>query len=272
MKSTLNSVFIINVDGLLITPLHKSLELYFLFLPVVLKKISLMKIAILQPNYIPWKGVFDLIDQVDVFVFFDDVQYTKKDWRNRNKIKTSNGETWLTVPVLTKGVRNQLINEAKINTEDNWQIKHYKAIELAYKKAPYFSEYKYIIDEIYLNNKWETIVDLNVFSTKLIAKALGINAKYVLSSDLEATGDKDGERVVEICKKLDCDYFINGPAAKAFMNQELFDSANITLDYIEYDYPEYDQLHPPFSHFVSVLDLLFSCGPEAKSFITNNQN
>jgi hypothetical protein len=230
-----------------------------------------MKIAILQPNYIPWKGVFNLIDIVDVFVFFDDVQYTKKDWRNRNKIKTNNGEVWLTVPVLTKGVRNQLIKDAKIDSKTNWQIKHYKAIELAYKKAPYFFDYKYIIEEIYLKNTWDSLVELNVFSTKLLAEALEIEAKYILSSSLDAKGAKDGQRVVDICNNLNCNYFINGPASKSFMNQEIFDKANITLDYIDYKYQEYNQLHPPFTHFVSVLDLLFNCGENAKSLIVDTK-
>lgn len=228
-----------------------------------------MKIAILQPNYIPWKGVFDLINKVDVFVFFDDVQYTKKDWRNRNLIKTSNGATWLTVPVLTKGVRDQLINEARIDSNVNWQSKHYKAIVAAYKKAPFFSEYEHILDEIYLKNKWELIADLDVFSTKLLAKELGIEADWVLSSTLNVSGSKEGERVVNICDKLGCDYFINGPAAKPFMDQGVFDKAGITLDYIEYDYQEYDQLYPPFNHYVSVLDVLFNCGPDAKRLIVN---
>lgn len=230
-----------------------------------------MKIAILQPNYIPWKGVFDLINMVDVFVLFDDVQYTKKDWRSRNKIKTKNGESWLTVPVLTKGTRYQLINEAKIDITKNWQEKHYKAIEAAYKKAAYFNDYKYIIDEIYLNNTWESLLELNVFSTKLLAKALGIDAKFVLSSSLDTKGAKDGERVVQICKKLECDYFINGPAAKSFMNQQIFDDANITLYYIDYNYSEYTQLHPPFNHYVSVLDVLFNCGDKSKELIVSKK-
>lgn len=103
------------------------------------------KIAILQPNYIPWKGVFDLINQVDAFVFYDDVQYTKKDWRSRNKIKSPNGEHWITVPIATKGKREQLIFEAEIDNTQIWQSKHYKSIWSSYNKAPYFEEYKYII-------------------------------------------------------------------------------------------------------------------------------
>ena len=225
------------------------------------------KIAILQPNYIPWKGVFDLINQVDVFVFYDDVQYTKKDWRSRNKIKSPNGEHWITVPVITKGKREQLISEAEIDNTQNWQSKHYKSILGSYSKAPYFDQYSYIIDEIYINNKWKKLVDLNIFSTKLIADILGIKVEWYKSSDYNFTGDKSGEKVVKLCKQFDCNYFINGPASKAFMNQELFNKNNIELKYMEYEYPQYKQLYPPFDHYVTVLDTIFHCGEEAKKFI-----
>lgn len=225
------------------------------------------KIAILQPNYIPWKGVFDLINQVDVFVFFDDVQYTSKDWRNRNKIKTANGEVWLTVPVKTKGLRDQLIGDAEINTSENWQLKHLRTIQLAYQKAPYYKEFEYLLEEIYIKNRWHKISELDIFSTKILAKAIGVDAEWVVSSELQCGGGKDGERIIEICNKLNCDYFINGPTARAFINQQLFDEADIALDYIEYDYQEYEQPFPPFSHYVSALDLLFNCGKKAIDYI-----
>lgn len=225
------------------------------------------RIAILQPNYIPWKGVFDLINRVDIFVFFDDVQYTTKDWRNRNKIKTPNGDLWLTVPVKSKGQRHQLICEAEINTEDNWQLKHYKTIKSSYQKAKFFKEYEFLLEEIYLKTQWKKIADLDIFSTKLLASTLGIRVQWINSSNLNCSGDKEGERVVEICNKLNCNYFINGPSAKAFMSQSIFDDANITLDYINYNYPEYPQLYSPFNHYVSVLDLIFNCGNDAKKFI-----
>ncbi len=230
------------------------------------------KIAILQPNYIPWKGVFDLINQVDVFVFYDDVQYTKKDWRSRNKIKSPNGEYWLTVPVATKGKREQLIFEAEIDNTQIWQSKHYKSICNSYNKAPYFEKYKYIIDEIYINNKWDKLVDLNIFATKLIADTLGIKVEWYKSSDYNFTGDKNGEKVVKLCKELDCNYFINGPASKAFMDDELFKQNDIQLKYMEYNYPEYKQLYPPFDHYVTVLDTLFHCGEESKKLIFEKGN
>lgn len=225
------------------------------------------KIAILQPNYIPWKGVFDLINRVDTFVFFDDVQYTKKDWRNRNKIKTKEGDIWLTIPVITKGKKDQLILEAMIQPDTKWQEKHYQTIVNNYKNAKYFDKSHHILEEIYLNKEWENLCELNIFSTKLIAEVLGIDVSWVRSSDLELHGDKSGERVVKICKKLDCNYFINGPASRQFMNEELFRENGIRLEYMEYNYREYEQMYKPFSHNVTVLDTIFNCGDQAPKYI-----
>jgi hypothetical protein len=225
------------------------------------------KVAMLQPNYIPWKGVFDLISKVDIFVFYDDVQYTKRDWRNRNKIKTKDGELWLTVPV--NAHRGQLISEVEIDQSTDWQMNHFKTIKNSYAKAPYFKDYEFLLEEIYLKTKWSKISDLDIFSTKLIAKNLGLNPVWILASDLKIEGAKDGEKIISICKELDCNYFINGPAAKAFMDEVKFKEACIELDYIEYSYPEYSQIHGSFIHGVSVLDTLFNCGPDASKFIFN---
>jgi WbqC-like protein len=226
-----------------------------------------MKIAILQPNYIPWKGVFDLISRVDVFVFLDDVQYTVRDWRNRNKIRTANGDIWLSVPVLSKGLHEQRICDALINRSSNWQRKHYKTLTTNYHKAKYFSEYEFLLEEIYLSNDWARISDLNIFSTKLIAHTIGIEVQWHKSSDLKQSGSKEGEKIVKICKLLGCNSFINGPSAKQFMNESLFRENGIELAYMEYRYPEYVQLHRPFVHEVSVLDVLFNCGPDARKSI-----
>jgi hypothetical protein len=225
------------------------------------------KVAMLQPNYIPWKGVFDLISRVDAFVFYDDVQYTVKDWRNRNKIKTKDGELWLTVPVITKGRREQLVCEAEIDNTTDWQKKHYKTIVASYLKAPYFKSYEYLLKEIYLERQWAMLADLDIFSTKLIAEALGLNVEWHKSSDLMETGDKHGEKVVKICKRLGCDYFLNGPASRGYMDDAVFAENHVILDYISYDYREYPQMYGPFTHQVSILDLLFHCGPDARQYI-----
>ena len=231
----------------------------------MLSPLPLKKIAILQPNYIPWKGVFDLINRVDVFVFLDDVQFTAKDWRSRNRIRTAHGDIWLTVPVLTRGLRDQRICDAVIDPLSNWQAKHYKALKANYGKARHFKEYEYLLEEIYLANKWTKIADLNIFATKLIAEALNISAEWHRSSDLRQTGGKNGERAINLCKARGCDYFINGPSARAFMDVSLFRENGIELDYMSYSYPEYEQLHQPFVHEVTVLDLIFNSGPDARA-------
>jgi hypothetical protein len=225
------------------------------------------KIAILQPNYIPWKGVFDLISQVDVFVFYDDVQYTAKDWRSRNRIRTTQGERWLTVPVLSKGLRDQRICDAVIDVRSNWQTKHYKALKANYQKARHFKEYEYLLEKIYLANTWTKISELNIFATKLLAETLGIQVEWHRSSELGQSGSKNGERAINLCQTLGCDYFVNGPSARAFMDAALFLKSGIELDYISYSYPEYEQLHRPFVHEVTVLDVIFNCGPDARGLI-----
>jgi hypothetical protein len=225
------------------------------------------KVAILQPNYIPWKGVFDLISRVDCFVFLDDVQYTSKDWRNRNKIKTPNGEIWLSVPVHTKGRRGQLISEAQIETETSWQEKHFRSIRNSYSKAPFFKQFEYLLEDLYLGREWLSISDLSIHSTMWLAKALDIEVEWYKSSDLSKAGSKDGEKALKICNLLQGDYFINGPSSRDFMDESLFIEKGVTLEYIEYDYPEYPQLHGPFVHQVSVLDVLFNCGPSSRELV-----
>lgn len=229
------------------------------------------KIAILQPNYIPWKGVFDLISRVDVFVFYDDVQYTTKDWRSRNRIRTAHGEVWLTVPVLSKGARDQRICDAVIDPSSKWQDKHYKALRINYQKARYFKDYEYLLEEIYVSRRWSKLSDLNIFATKLIAGALGITAEWHRSSDLGQSGGKNGERAINLCRRLACDYFINGPSARSFMDTSLFRENGIELDYMSYSYPEYPQLHEPFVHEVTVLDVIFNCGPAARAYVCTSQ-
>ncbi|MCG8601525.1 MAG: WbqC family protein [Verrucomicrobiales bacterium] len=224
------------------------------------------KIAILQPNYLPWKGVFDLINRVDTFVFFDDVQYTKKDWRNRNRVKTHAGLRWISVPV-TNGSRDTLIKDVEIDGKANWAEKHWKTISLEYKAAPFFNEYADFVREILCGQEWGNLCDLDIYATKKISDVLGIDVEWVRSSDLDLCGDKSGERVIKICNALGCDSFINGPASRQFMDDDLFRAAGIKLDYIEYNYEPYPQLHGDFVHEVTVLDVLFNCGPESASWI-----
>lgn len=222
------------------------------------------KVAILQSNYLPWKGVFDMMHQVDTFVFLEDVQYTEHDWRNRNRIMTKDGVKWVTVPVNHK--IGQKINEARINEKMNWQRKHYNSFQMNYAKAPFFKQYKWILEDLYIDKQWTKISDFNIYAIKLIAKELNIVTEFINSSYVKGDGKKD-DRIVEICKKLNATEYLSGPAAKSYIKPEKFENANIKLEYIKYNYPRYKQLHEPFNHFVTILDLLFNCGLDSPYYI-----
>jgi hypothetical protein len=223
------------------------------------------RVAIIQPNYLPWKGYFDIIHAVDVFIFLDDVQYTTRDWRNRNRIKRPQGEPiWLTVPTL--GGRNQLVNEVAIDNAQNWPHKHYEALRHSYRGTPHFDRYAPRLREL-LNDKWPLLVDLDVALTKQICEWLGFSVELRRSSELGAHGAKD-ERLIDLTQKVGGDYYLSGPAARDYIQPDRFQSANIELAYHDYSgYPEYPQVSSPFDHFVTILDLLFAAGPDAPDYI-----
>lgn len=221
------------------------------------------RVAIIQSNYLPWKGYFDIIHDVDIFVFLDDVQMTKRDWRTRNKIKTPRGTEWLTVPV--KGGRDQLICETEIATS-NWQKDHWKAWHTNYSRTPFFREYKSLLEWLY-GESHRNLSKFNQQATAMICDILGITTRLLCSSDLDAGGVKD-DRIINICKILGVTSYLSGPAARHYIVAEKFSAAKIELEYKDYSgYPEYPQLFPPFEHAVSILDLLFNCGPAAPEYI-----
>ena len=222
------------------------------------------KVAILQSNYIPWKGVFDMINMVDTFVFLEDVGFSKGSWRNRNQIKTANGEVWLSVPIKKAPLNTKIYEIEVIN--NGWQKKHFKTIKLAYAKSKYFDDYVGLLEEIYLHQIWTNLSEFNQFVTKRISALLGIKTQFVNSTALKSQGEKD-DKVIDICKKLNTTTYLSGPAAKDYIDVEKFKRENIGLEYITYDYPEYSQLHGTFNHFVSVLDVLFNCGEASTKYI-----
>lgn len=229
------------------------------------------KVAILQSNYIPWKGYFDIIDSVDEFIFYDEMQYTTRDWRNRNKIKTQNGLKWLTVPVNGKGcqVTGLKISEAKI-TDNSWIVSHWNSIQLNYAKAPYFKEYKGYFENLYKScENEEFICNVNYKFILGINELLGINTKITYDKDYGLIEGKT-ERLVDLVKKAGGTEYLSGPAAKDYIVKECFDKENIKLSWMDYSgYREYPQLFPPFEHGVTVLDLIFNTGKDAINYIRN---
>lgn len=225
------------------------------------------KIAILQSNYIPWKGYFDIINMVDEFILYDDMQYTRRDWRNRNKIKTQDGLKWLTIPVENKGKFFQKINETKV-TDHDWCESHFRSIHYNYAKAPYFKMYEDIFEKLYEECKTEEYISqVNYKFLTKICEILGIKTKITWSSDYELVDGKT-ERLVGLCQSAGGGYYLSGPAAKDYIVDELFENAGIQLDYMDYSgYPEYPQLYGEFEHGVSVLDLLFNVGPDAPKYM-----
>ena len=226
------------------------------------------KIAILQSNYIPWKGYFDLINRVDEFVFYDDVQYTKNDWRNRNIIKTQNGLLWLSIPVETKGhiTEHRNINRT-ITVNNTWRKKHWFSIKNSYSKARFFNDYKDFFEQLYLDENERFLAKINYKFIKAINGILGINTKISYSSDYTLEGGKT-ERLVGICKQSGASEYLSGPAARSYIDENLFAQEKIKLSWMNYSgYPEYQQLYPPFVHNISVLDLIFNCGKDSMKYI-----
>nr|WP_216293994.1 WbqC family protein [Delftia acidovorans]MCA1068308.1 hypothetical protein [Delftia acidovorans] len=228
------------------------------------------KVVILQSNYIPWKGYFDLINDADEFIFYDDVQYTRNDWRNRNVIKTAQGLHWLSVPVGSD--RDRLVCDVEIK-DHSWQIKHYKTLVANYGKSPFFEMYQPFLKELYIDTHWVKLSDLNQFIIKSVSnRFLGIDTVFRDSRELVATGKKQ-ERLLEILRKVDARTYISGPAAKNYIESAGFEAEKIELVWKDYSgYPAYPQKYLQFEHGVSIFDLLFNVGPKAPWFIWGWRN
>lgn len=234
--------------------------------PSSLQGNRLKTVGIIQPNYIPWRGYFDFIQEVDVFVFLDDVQFTRRDWRTRNRIKLPDGQSrWLTVPV--QGGRDQAICDVKIDNSQKWASKHWGALRHSYGKTPHFDRYRDTLEGLYSPGRFEYLVDLNVALTRLICEWLGLSTSFVHSSSLEVDGEKD-ELLLNIVRKLDADAYLSGPAAQDYILPSLWAEAGVDLRYKDYSgYPEYPQISEPFEPAVTVLDLLFMVGDDAPDYI-----
>jgi len=225
-------------------------------------------VAIHQPEYLPWLGFFKKMMNVELFVFLDDVQFRKKGWQNRNRIRINDGTTLLSIPVHTHSYPK--INEVTIDNEKNWSIRHKKSILYNYARAPYFGEIKDFIESIF-EKKFQYLVDLNTEIIKFIMNELEIKSKIVFSSDLEIS-KKGSDRVLDICKAVDADHYITGTFwAESNLRVEEFKKSNIDVEFQKFQHPIYKQIHGEFIPEMSIIDLLFNEGrKEAKKILQNS--
>lgn len=215
-----------------------------------------MRAVVLQSNYLPWKGYFDLIQEADVFVFYDEVQYTKNDWRNRNRICSKNGPTWLTIPISRDAVK-QKISEVRV-PQTGWQQDHFQVLTHSYRPAPHFGQIEPLLQEIYQDRQWTHLSALNHFCTERIAQVLGLTTRFLDSKTFDLEGGRV-ERLVSLLRQVGATEYLSGPSARDYLagSEPLFAAAGIELRFKSYaGYPEYPQLHAPFEHAVSVLDVL----------------
>jgi hypothetical protein len=227
--------------------------------------------VILQPSYIPWRGYFHQIQKADVFVFYDDVQYDRGGWRNRNRVKTPNGSVWLTIPVAKKGSVDSgtPLNAIKVDWNRRWTKSHWTTIQQSYQKAPFFENYRELFQNIY-DRRPELLADFTIETTIEIAGLLGLGDKRFLRSSQLSAGGAKTERLVSILRQVGATHYISGPSARDYLDEESLAAAGISLEYMQYGYRPYPQLHPPFDPHVSIIDLLMMTGPETPDFIWGN--
>ncbi|MCM8796425.1 MAG: WbqC family protein [Candidatus Omnitrophica bacterium] len=219
-----------------------------------------MIVSVHQPQYLPWLGYFHKICQSDIFVFLDNVQYKHREYQNRNRIRTSNGWMWLTVPII-KGHAYPNISEVYIDNSQGWSRKHWRAITLNYAQASFFNTYKSFFNDLY-GMQWERLIDLNIYIIKKINEFLGITKKIYFESELNIK-TINTQRIIDICKTLKADTYLSGSGGKNYLNEELFRSNNIKLVYQDFRHPEYAQRYQGFVPFMSAIDLLFNHGPDS---------
>lgn len=224
-------------------------------------------VGILQPGYLPWLGFFEQMLRSDIFVIYDDVQYDKHGWRNRNRVKGPQGPVWLTVPVRLKGLNKPKINEVKIDpAQSRWAKKHCETLRQLYGKAPFFSQYYPHLEKI-LKQTWDRLVDLDMALIRLISDWLGLAPEIVMSSSLGCQAADPTARLIEICRTMEADIFYEGSSGKNYLDLSRFAAAGLQVVFQEYQCRPYPQLHGEFIPYLSIVDLLFNCGPESPAYL-----
>lgn len=223
-------------------------------------------VVITQSNYIPWKGYFDAIALADEFVIYDDMQYTKRDWRNRNIIRTPSGNKWLTIPVEVKGKYFQRIRDTRIS-DKNWAGQHWNIIREAYRKSENYNFHKDFLENLYMTTSEDFLTDVNQRFLSAICSELKIPCHFRISSEFDLKTERN-ERLAYICGQLGATHYYTGPAAKDYLDESVFTEKNIKISYLEYSgYPEYKQLQQPFDHYVSIIDLMLCEGKNAVQYL-----
>jgi hypothetical protein len=226
---------------------------------------DIKRVSIIQSCYIPWKGFFDLIGQCDEYIIFDSAQYVKRHWHNRNKIKTAKGAEWITIPVLTKSQYEQRIDEVEIS--ESWADKHWRGIELNYRKAASFSDYgSKVKGWLEAVATMPRLTDVNEYLLRAVARELDLKVEMRRDTEYEGRGSRS-ERLLSLCQAAKATHYLSGPSAKVYLDEALFRDAGITVEWMEYGpYQPYQQLHGDFEHAVSIVDLLLNQGARAKEF------
>lgn len=223
-------------------------------------------VSVHQPHYLPWLGYLDKIDQSDLFVILDNVQFKKREFQNRNRIKTPGGDLWLTVPVVTRGKYEQKTSEVEIDNSTPWREKHLKSLEMNYRKAPFYNDVMGKIEKFYTGTAHERLMDLCTDMLKCYMEMMGISTPVRFESELNVPGVKS-ERIVNICKALGAGVYLSGSGAKAYLDEELFEKEGLGLEYQHYKHPEYGQLHGDFSPYMAAVDLLFNHGAASREIM-----
>jgi len=222
-----------------------------------------MIVTISQPRFLPWMGYMKRIAASELFIYLDNVQYSPRDWENRNKIKTNVGWVWLTVPV--KARYGALIPEVTIDNSQSWQEKQWKTIQTCYSRAPFFKAYAQRFEIIY-QQPWETLTNLNLAITEMLCECLGIKGNFVMASDMNVEG-RGSELLLSICEAVKATSYISGPLGREYLDTKAFDEAGIEIIYDDYQHPVYKQMYGDFQPYMAVIDLLFNYGPKSKNIL-----
>ena len=226
-----------------------------------------MRVGIHQPMYLPWLGLLDRIAQCDLFILLDNVCYSKNYFLNRNKIKTATGWIWLTIPVLTKGDSNKIIKDVEIDNKNDWCKKHWMSLYYSYKNSPYYNNYSEYFENYY-QREWRYLVEAISEMMHYLLKVLNIKTRIIMASSLGVSGKKE-DLILNICNIVQADEYLSGPDGRNYLNLDLWEKNKIRVVFHEYQHPAYRQLHGNFMPLLSVIDLLFNCGPESLGILRN---